>query len=372
VAMKVIMLLTNTFRPDPRVHKEAKALMGDGYEVTLFAWDRDGKGIQNQNIDGIEIHRIRTVRPIGSIGFVLGMLIFWAKSLLLSRKVAFDVVHAHDFDTLLPAILIARLRGVPLIYDAHEHYSRMIAVDAPAIVTRLIDRLELASVALCDLVIIANPPMVSRFMSLQGPEVVIVANCVDLPDRTKLRAHSRHQEVVLFYGGTLEPMRYIEDTIEVVKRTTDAKVVFAGSGRLSELVAREAAQSPKVEFLGFMDWNSLMKKMVESDAVLCLLDPRNENYRIAIANRLCEGMAFGVPVLASKRTLCGDIVDKEGAGIVIEWSPENLVRAIEELRETTRAQEMGMNGRAAAEREYNWKIQKTRLLESYRKVLRMG
>jgi glycosyltransferase involved in cell wall biosynthesis len=372
MAKRVLMLLTNTFRPDPRVHKEARALIEAGYEVSLFAWDRDGRGPQHQNIDGIDIHRIRTVRLAGSIGMVLGMLIFWAKSLLLSRKVAFDIVHAHDFDTLLPAILISRLHSVPLIYDAHEHYSKMIAVDAPAVVTRFIDRLELASVSFCDLAIIANPPMIPRIMAVQGPEVVNVANCVDLPDRTRVRAHTWHKEVVLFYGGTLEPMRYIEESIEVVKCTPDAKVVFAGTGRLSELVAREAAQSPKVEFLGFLDWNSLMDRMAASDAVLCLLDPRNENYKISIANRLCEGMAYGVPVLASKDTLCGEIVEKEGAGVVIEWSPENLVRAIDELREPAKAQEMGKNGRAAAEREYNWKIQKTRLLEAYRNVLRKG
>jgi glycosyltransferase involved in cell wall biosynthesis len=369
MAIKVLMLLSNAFRPDPRVHKEAKALKEDAYDVGILAWDRGEQRPVSETIDGIEINRVRTPKPKGAASTAIRMVHFWVKALLKSRRKEFDVVHAHDLDTLLPGILISKLHRVPLVYDAHEHYAKMIAVDAPLTVTRLVDRLELRLVAFCSLAIVANPPMKPRLEAVRGPEIVIVANCVDLPDGTKLRAHSTHQEVVLFYGGTFEPMRYIVETIEVVKRTENAKVVFAGTGRLSDLVSREASLSPKVEFLGFLSWNALMNAMVASDAVLCLLDPRNENYKMNIANRLCEGMAYGVPVLASKDTLCGEIVQKEGAGIVIEWSPENLVKAIDELRDINRTREMGRNGRVAAEREYNWKIQKERLLESYRKVL---
>ena len=40
---KVLMLLTNAFDPDPRVHHEAKALVESGYDVTILCWDRDYK-----------------------------------------------------------------------------------------------------------------------------------------------------------------------------------------------------------------------------------------------------------------------------------------------------------------------------------------
>jgi hypothetical protein len=39
---RVVMLLSNAFRPDPRVLKEARSLAGAGYEVTVIAWDREG------------------------------------------------------------------------------------------------------------------------------------------------------------------------------------------------------------------------------------------------------------------------------------------------------------------------------------------
>ena len=38
----VVMLLTNDFVSDPRVEKEAVALIGAGWDVTVLAWDRAG------------------------------------------------------------------------------------------------------------------------------------------------------------------------------------------------------------------------------------------------------------------------------------------------------------------------------------------
>jgi len=172
---RVLMLLSNTFRPDPRVLKEARGLISNGYGVTLLAWDREGNRPQEDTVGGVNVHRIRAIRIRGQLGMVIGMINFWAKAVLSSRKAAFDVVHAHDFDTLIPAVLISRLRRVPLVYDAHEHYSRMIAIDAPPAVMRLIDRLELRLVWSTDLVVTVSPPLATRFVAVGGPDVVIEA-----------------------------------------------------------------------------------------------------------------------------------------------------------------------------------------------------
>ena len=37
------MLLSKEFCNDPRVNKEAKALVDSGYDVTVLMWDRQGK-----------------------------------------------------------------------------------------------------------------------------------------------------------------------------------------------------------------------------------------------------------------------------------------------------------------------------------------
>ena len=38
--MKISMLLSNGFRPDPRVLKEVTGLSSSGYAITVICWDR--------------------------------------------------------------------------------------------------------------------------------------------------------------------------------------------------------------------------------------------------------------------------------------------------------------------------------------------
>ncbi|MCK4432384.1 MAG: glycosyl transferase family 1, partial [Methanomicrobia archaeon] len=74
---KVIMLLSNPFKPDPRVYKEAKSLVNNGYDVTVFAWDRECKYPKKEIIDGIKIERVRLKAPYDSNLLLFFLLPLW-------------------------------------------------------------------------------------------------------------------------------------------------------------------------------------------------------------------------------------------------------------------------------------------------------
>ena len=56
--MNVLMILSNPFLVDPRVHKEAKALVDDGHKVTVIVWDRKKAYPPEDTVDGINLVRI--------------------------------------------------------------------------------------------------------------------------------------------------------------------------------------------------------------------------------------------------------------------------------------------------------------------------
>lgn len=362
------MLLTNGFRPDPRVAKEAQALAQEGYEVTVLAWDREQKYQPEERFGEVLIQRVRAGWAGSMLALALRYPTFFAKAFRRAMSRDADVVHAHDFDTLALGALVARLKRVPLVFDAHEHYADMVATDLPRVVADLIDRMEAFFVRRADLVVAVNEAQSAYLRPNARGDIVHIDNCVDLPPEPA-RFDRRRGPIVLFYAGTLEPMRYIEESIRAAESIDDCVYKVAGFGRLEPFVV-ERATSGKVRFLGLLPHAEMMREMASSDAVLCLLDPQNINYRLSTPNKLYEAMAVGVPILTTAGTLSGDIVAREGCGAAFEWSDEAFRQAVEEIRDVEARARMGRAGRRAAEREYNWPNMRRHLLDGYGRVLK--
>src|SRR5581483_6955605 len=96
---RVLMLLENsTYPEDPRVRREAQALVDAGYRVSVIC-----PGINDQRsretVDRVRVYRYRSVPPLqGALGFLREYTYAMAATLLLSIVVywrdGFDVIHA--------------------------------------------------------------------------------------------------------------------------------------------------------------------------------------------------------------------------------------------------------------------------------------
>jgi glycosyltransferase involved in cell wall biosynthesis len=243
----------------------------------------------------------------------------------------------------------------------------MIADDVPGWVASIVDKIEASLVRKADLVIAVNKAHSAYLVPNAQDRLILVDNCVELPP-WKEQAARMDGTVMLFYAGALEPLRYIQETIEAAEKVPGCTFKVAGFGRYEGWV-KEKAATGKVVFLGYLPHDKMMDEMASSDAVLCLMDPSNVNNVIGTPNKLFEAMAVGVPLLTLKGTLSGEIVEKEGCGFAFEWSEDAFKRAIGDLKDVDRRKALGLAGRKAAEREYNWGIMKARLLEGYRRIL---
>ena len=68
VNMNILMLLSNEYRPDPRVRKEALTLHEAGHTVTILCWNRSLKVPDHQDDGGVVIERVRTDQVDGMLG----------------------------------------------------------------------------------------------------------------------------------------------------------------------------------------------------------------------------------------------------------------------------------------------------------------
>ena len=368
----VLMLLTNPFRPDPRVYKEAKSLIKGGYKVTIFAWDRDGEFPETEVLDGIKIRRFDIPSSYGKISMIKGLMRFWRAAVKEARKEDFDIVHCHDFDTLPVGLKIGRKMKKRVVYDAHENYASMIEFDVPRPIYLFIRWYEKRLAPRADGVVAVSEPVGKM---LPCPYTVVM-NARELEDIDTERLNNCKRRLpfdsfVLTYIGVLEPMRFLVEACEVIEGIEGIHLLIGGYGRLEKEIKAHAETSGKITFMGRVPYSDVMPCTAASDVIMCVFDPTNKNNIIGTPNKLFEGMMAGRPVLATKGTHSGDIVERYDCGLVVDYASESFKEAVVYLKEhPEKAEEMGKNGRKAAEEEYNWGVMEQRLLALYKSVLK--
>ena len=124
--VEVVICRSNPVAPDPRVEKCAEALVKAGYSVRVLAWDRSGEHLTNELKNNYRIERIKIWGKFGSGTRNLIALLRWqiASGLWLRKNHQnIQIIHACDFDTVIPALLAKRLWGVKVIYDIFDFYA---------------------------------------------------------------------------------------------------------------------------------------------------------------------------------------------------------------------------------------------------------
>lgn len=373
---RILMLLSNPFRPDPRVHKEARSLIAAGYEVTILCWDRTGEYQEREIIDGINVTRTGPIYTGRSLGrFPLMLFRFWWRALNQARKIRPDIIHAHDLDTLPLGFHISKFHGARLVYDAHEIYAAMLGPngqDTP--LGRLIEKLERFLMRRSDKVITVNEAIARRFEE-RGAKTVVITNCPPLKQTLQQGAStiqskfSLDDQFIVLYIGVLEPERFLEESIDalVTSEPDGVTLVLGGFGSLEDDLKNKSQGKKGIKIIGQVEPNLVVPYTADCDIVMCIFDPRNNlNNKMGSPNKVFDAMVAGKPVLVTKGTFAGDLVTKEKCGIAIDYTPEAFLDTIKLLKQNRdMCITLGQNGRKAAEEKYNWDIVAKVLIDVY-------
>ncbi len=372
----VVMLLSNPYRPDPRVRREALALLAEGYTISLLAWDREGGSPTREIREGIAVRRIGPRCGYDNL-VELMVKLPWAWLGMLRRLLGtpFHAVHCHDLDTLPVGLFLARLKGRPCIFDAHELYSAMVSGSAPPRIVRGLQWLERKLVPRTDLLLTANETFGRLYREMGAPRVVVVMNTPlheDLahPDPARIRERlGLENEAICLYVGMLERSRNLDNLMEAFASMAegDPVLVLGGSGTLVDTVQARAAAAERIVFVGWIDAQEKASYLTAADIILLLDDPTYPINNLAVSTRLLEAVALGVPVVASEGTASAEVVQKEGVGISVAYDDVPGIRAAIHglLSDERRRVVMVRNALRAAQERYNWDVMRERLLEAY-------
>ncbi len=370
-----LMLLSNPYRPDPRVLLEARALRSEGYTVTLLAWDREGKWPTEADLKEASVLRVGPKCPPRAPSAIFAHLPrFWWRALRKSRRTDFDFVHAHDFDTLPLALMISRLNRKPLLYDAHELYAKMVRDDIGPL-SEVIWFFERCMARRADEIITVSDTLAAELSKGRARKARVVTTSqnpkiIEGLQRQTVRERYGLKDFVLSYLGSLEPGRFVEESVSAFVPEDKVTVLVGGSGSLQPMVNEASKKNPAVMYVGVVDTDEALRLTWASDLVVAMMDPKNPNNIVGTPGKVINAMAVGRPMITTKGLEIAKKIEARGCGIVIPYSKPRFVEAVmAAAADPGRLDEMGQRGRACFEEEYSWERSREGLLKAYRALL---
>jgi glycosyltransferase involved in cell wall biosynthesis len=358
------------------MEKEAKTLADHGYTVTVVGWERWGA---HSPLNGKCTYRVKKFRlsvPPNSLKVAFYLPIWWLFAICQLFIDRWDIVHAVDFDSFAPALLIAKIKRKPIVYDIADFYADTIGFPIfPGLSRKIIAKIDRTLMKFAVAIILPDESRIEQVgLDTTKQHVVIVNNS---PDQGILRSivseTLQAKGFTVFYGGGIGTGRGIVEMCLAAKDLPDVQLIVTGPCSPSfEAELREVCEnSNNIELhLRFVPYKEVIAQTVNAHLLFAIYDPADHNARFASPNKLFEAMMCGKPIIVSDGTSMADIVRKENCGLVVPYGDVRAIReAIVKLKnDPDLRQKLGANGRRAYEGKYDWRIMEQRLLTIYQQI----
>ena len=373
--MKILMILSNSFVFDARVYYETEALVKAGHEITVLAWDRGNNCALQEKRDGVSIVRIPNINYPRILNHDFLKLKYWRdhafrKAIDIYKTEKFDIVHCHDFDTLSVGVRLKKELGIFLVYDAHEIWGYIHSMIPLRLLRGYFLRQERKLLRSVDRIITVSQPLKDYFDKFSKTPALIIMNCK--PIGNPEYESPANDNVTFLYVGVLDQIRFITGMIDAVKPIPDVSLIIGGVGKKSfiEKMQKRITGSGNIKFVGSIALTEVLTMTRRADVVVCMLDPKHKLARIGLPNKFFESLVCGRPIIVSKNTYLGDLVDKLACGLAIGYGINPLRQALIKLRDDAGLRtSLGKNALEQARKEFNWQAQRKLLIDFYNTLL---
>lgn len=331
------MLTHSYYEEDPRVRREAEAVVASGRAVDVFALRRPDDPA-TEVLDGVTIRRLDVQRHQGAgLGtYIREYLAFLLRAGIAltgaHRRKPYGLVQVHTLpDFLVFAALPLRLVGVPVILDLHEAMPEFFrsrfhgrAGRVGYAVLRLQER---AATVFASAVVTVNDALGERLVTIGVPssKVTVVPNAPTLarfdPARYPARPFMADGTLRLVYAGALSPIYELDVVLDAIaglaRIRPDLPVCLDLYGRdFAEIPlyhrAVELGVADRVAFHGRIAIDAVPAAIAAAD--IGLAPTRRSNFTdFSLSTKAFEYAAMGRTVVASRlpmveRTFGDDVV----------------------------------------------------------------
>jgi glycogen synthase len=361
----------------------AKALVKQKHDVHLFTLDFPGSP-DYEEIDGVKIYRTST--ELGHPNFLTWVLMFnhfLSKRMAdITKKVEFDIMHVHDWLAAFSGISFKHFIKKPMILTVHStEVGRAQGLHSPDSFS--INGIEWWSTYEANRVIVCSQSMkneICNHFNIPEKKVDVIPNAIEIekyqPSIDRGLVRQRYGvgwgEKLVLCVGRLVSQKGIEYFIraipQIAKQFPEAKYIIVGEGwsRDSlEAEARASGHGNKIRFTGFASDQEVINLMTSADVLV--VPSIYEPFGIVAL----EGMATGVPVVASQVDGLAEIIEHDRTGIfVFPKNPESIAWGIKRiLSDYDHAKWMTENAKEKLHKAYSWEAVAMKTVEVYKKVI---
>ena len=348
----ICMIVHAYYEEDPRVRREAEALVAADWEVDVFGLRRPGE-TASAVIEGVNLRRLPVRRHQGAglsvylveYGAFL-MRALWAATRAHRRR-RYSVVEVHSLpDYLVFSALPMKLAGVPVLLDLHEAMPEFFRSRFPRaanpISYRLLRLQEKLSIALANEVLTVNEPLAERLIRLGArPErLTVILNSPDLrlfdPTAHPRRRFMADGKLRIVYTGALTPTYELDVVLRAVASLARTRpglhveATFYGRGDAQgplEALAAELGIAGSVSFPGRIPIEEVPEAVAAADIGVAptRLDPFTQ---MSLSTKVLEYAAMAKPVVASRLPTVERYFDADTLAVYEPGDHESLAATI--------------------------------------------
>jgi len=359
---RVIVSAFSNLYTDQRIEKICRTLHENGYDIDLIGNTWAGN---NDLSRPYKVSRIQLIsKSLKTAYFEFNWKLYRE---LKKRADEETILYANDLDALLPNYLIAKKHQIPLIFDSHEIFSEMPAIQGK-MSQKLWRYLERRLVPEVQHMITASSGYADWFKNRYGIQAAVVQNAPRKMD-FKSEIPDNNPKIIL-YQGVINPFRGIDKAILAMHHLDHIIFKIAGDGPKREeyekLVIRENLQE-KVLFLGKLLPEDLRKITLTADCGMSIEENGGESYYYSLPNKVLDCIQSRVPLILSDLPEMRRIKNQYNIGEIIkDHEPETIAHAIKAILNKGRTFYQPELEKAA--NQLCWENEELKLLEVVKKA----
>ncbi len=358
----IYFTVTNDLTYDQRMHRICSSLSENGYNVTLV-----GRKLNNSIPISNRSYDQKRIKCIFNSGFLFyaeyNLRLFF---FLLFKKM--DAICAIDLDTILPCLLISKIKSIPRIYDAHEYFTEMKEVRTRPLIHKFWSFIERVTVPHFKHAYTVSDGLAEAFKKKYDIHFRTVRNLPVLHPIQNIKVANPY----LFFGGAVNEARGLEYLIPAM-RQINCKLIIVGDGNYMATLKDDVKNfgvTDKIDIKGMLPPSELRIYAEKATLGIGLAEKEGINQYWALSNKFSEYIHAGLPQITMNYPEYEKINKRFKVAVLIDNLDEvQIASQINKLllNETLLKQ---MRDNCLKAREiYNWQTEEKELLSLYKTII---